>query len=389
MIIGAGQAAAQAAASIRQAGTRERITIVGQEPVAPYQRPPLSKKYLAGDFDAARLELRPAAFYATADIELRLARRANRIDTQRKSVELDDGASISYDRLLLATGARPRRLPGAPEAVRGICYLRTKADTDELSRSIAAGRKVTVIGGGYIGLEVAATATKLGATVTVVEAAPRLLARVAGPEIAEFFATAHAAQGVTLLLGSQVREWVTEGGRVSALGLDDGTMVPTDIVVIGIGAVPNVELAESAGLEVRDGVVVDEFCQTSDPHIFAAGDCANTPCSFYGRRLRLESVQNAIDQAKAAASNMRGLPQPYRFVPWFWSDQYQWKFQGVGIADGYDSVEIERFPAGGMAATYRCDGSVIAVQTINAPAFYMTARRALEDMLVRKLEEVR
>jgi len=387
VIVGAGQAASQAAASLRHEGFTGAITLLGEESYAPYQRPPLSKRCLLEEVAVERLLLKPDAFYTSADIEVRLSARVVSIDLCDHEVVLADGARIDYEHLLLATGARPRELAALPAQLQGVHYLRTVADSTALALTLRASRHLSVVGGGYIGLEVAAAARQMGLEVDVIEAAPRLMARTSGAMTSEYFRALHARRGVTVRVGVSVAEVITENRQVRALQLHDGSEIATDAVLIGVGAVPNVELAQQAGLSVDNGVVVDRFTRTSDPQVFAAGDCSNYP-DLRGRRWRLESVQNAIEQARVAASNMCGRRQPYCCVPWFWSDQYEIKFQAAGCIDGHDEVIRSDVP-GGFALTYLAHGKVIAVEAANAPAAFMSVRRQLEALLEQHtLEEI-
>lgn len=381
VIVGAGQAATQAIASLRQEGFSGGIVVVGDEPFAPYQRPPLSKKFLLGQLSLDRLALRPDAFYQSAEVDLQLGARAVRIDRSAREVELSNGVRVGYEKLLLATGARSRPMQDLPTDLTGVFYLRTATDAAAVAAALGKARRLVVIGGGYIGLEVASAARIMGLDVEIVEAAPRLMPRVAGPAISDFFKQLHTERGVTIRLNARVERVIAEHGHVTGIRFADDSEITADAVLIGIGAMPNLELAEAAGLAVDGGIVVDEFAQTSDPLIFAAGDCTNHPSIFYGRRLRLESVQNAIEQAKTAASGMCGRKaKPYRQIPWFWSDQYDVKFQAAGLIDGYEEASITEF-AGGFAVSYKANGRPIAVEAVNDPAAFMSGRRLLEETL--------
>lgn len=375
VIIGAGQAGAQAAASLRQEGFAGAVALIGAEAHPPYQRPPLSKAYLEGALARDRLWLRPAAFYAKANIELRLGARVARIDRAARRVELDTGEALAYDRLLIATGAPPRRLACPGAALQGVACLRGIDDSDVLRPLLADARRLVIVGAGYIGLEVAAVARKAGLAVTVVEAADRALKRVAGPPVSAWFEALHRAYGVALRFGETVAAF--EGrGRVEAAVLAGGEVIPCDAVLVAVGAMPATDLAEAAGLAVENGIVVDETARTEDPAIWAAGDCANFPSPLYGRRMRLESVPNAIEQAKAAAANMAGRRTVYDAVPWFWSDQYDAKLQTAGIGAGADEI-VERGAPGAKArsAWYLREGRLIAVDALNdIPAFAVGKR---------------
>ncbi len=379
VIVGAGQAAAQAAASLREGGHEGGLILVGDEAHPPYQRPPLSKKHLAGALEGDRLALKADAFYAGAGIDLRLGARALAIDAAGHRVALEGGTEIQYGKLLLATGARPRALdlPGAD--LPGAHRLRGRDDVVRLQGEMAPGAALAIVGGGYIGLEVAATARELGLAVTVIEAAPRLLGRIVAPAVSAFFQGLHEARGVTIRTGAGVAAIEGEG-RVRAVRLADGTAIPADIVLVAVGSVPNDDLARAAGLAVEDGILVDEAGRASAPDVFAAGDVARFPSRRDGRRVRLESVQNAIDGAKAAAASMLGRPVVYDPVPWFWSDQYEVKLQIAGLSTGHDAVEIEGDAAAGpFAVAYRAGGRLLAVDTVNWPRRHMEARRALAE----------
>jgi len=377
VIIGAGQAAAQAVASLRAEGFAGAITMVGDEAYAPYQRPPLSKAYLMGSMERPRLFLKPDAFYREAGCELILDVKATAIDRGAKAVRLADGRSLPYDRLLLATGTRVRKLkcPGADLA--GIHYLRSIADVDALQAVFRAGKKLVVVGGGYIGLEVAAVAVKRGLDVTVFEALDSVMARAVSKPVSDFFEAVHRAAGVKLILNTAVQAFEGEGHLAAVKA--GGQKVPADIALVGIGVVPNVELAAEAGLTCEDGIAVDLNCATSDPEIFAAGDCT-WHVGREGVALRLESVQNAIDQAKHAALALVGRPKPYREVPWFWSDQYDLKLQIAGLARPGDAIVRRGDPATRKFAVFHLrDGAVAAVESINMPAEYLVGRRLIGD----------
>jgi len=377
VIIGAGQAGVQAAASLRGTGYAGEIALVGDEPFPPYQRPPLSKAYLAGDFARERLFLKPDSFFREAPCDLRLAMRAVAIDRAAKSVRLADGDDIAYSKLLLATGARPRRIRVPGVDLPGVYYLRGIEDVDRLRPELAPGKRLAVVGGGYIGLEVAAVAVKQGLEVTVVESEARAMPRTASESISRFFAEVHRAAGVRLDLNASAEGF--EGTtRVEAVRAG-GERIPTDVVLVGIGVVPNDELAREAGLACNDGIVVDEYTATSDPNVFAAGDCTNHPARD-GTRVRLESVQNAIEQAKCAAQSMAGDPKPYRDVPWFWSDQYDLKLQIAGLARPGDALVLRGEPASRKFAVFHLrDGAVAAVEAVNAGPEYIAGRKLIAD----------
>ncbi len=370
VIIGAGQAGVQAAASARAAGHAGPITLIGEERYPPYQRPPLSKSYLQGELELSRLYLKPSNFFDKSAIALRLRSRVVAIDRPGKQVALASGELIPYDRLLIATGAPPRRLnvPGADLA--GVHYLRSVEDCDALRPEFAQGARLLVVGAGYIGLEVAASARKAGLKVTIVEALHRPLARVAGPEVSDYFAELHRRHGVDLRFGASVEGF--EGrGKVEAAVFKGGEAIACDAAVIGIGAVPATALAETAGLKTDDGVVVDKRAQSADPAIWAAGDCTSFPSPLYGRRMRLESVPHAIEQARVAGAVMAGTEAIYDAVPWFWSDQYHVKLQTAGVSDGADRTVLRRTPGSESASVWYFKNDVlIAVDAMNdVPAF--------------------
>ncbi|MEC8029231.1 MAG: FAD-dependent oxidoreductase, partial [Pseudomonadota bacterium] len=325
VIIGAGQAAAQAIVSLRQGGYEEAITLVGDEQELPYQRPPLSKKYLSGEMEAERLFFRGQEYYDNENVTLKLGCRAMAISTDKKTVTLDDQSDLAFSKLIICTGSRPRQLPLPGAELKNIFDVRTIADIDAMKPAFTPGKKLIIIGGGYIGLETAAVVCKMGLETTVIEAADRVLARVTDPVMSAFYQRVHAEEGVTILTGTGVAGLHGTEGTVSGVELSDGRILEADCVVVGIGIVPNTELAEAAGLDVDNGIVVNDVARTSHPDIYAAGDCTQHPNDLLGRRLRLESVQNAIEQGKAAASDILGTPVAYHQIPWFWSDQYDVK----------------------------------------------------------------
>ena len=377
VIVGAGQAGVQAVASLRAEGFAGAITMGGDEAFAPYQRPPLSKAYLLGTFERDRLFLKPDAFYRESACELILGIGVQAIDRVAKTVSLSDGRALPYDMLFLATGTRvrPIRCPGAGLA--GIHYLRSIADVDRLRPALEKGKRLAVVGGGYIGLEVAAVAAKHGLDVTVFEALKRVMARAVSRPVSDFFEQVHRAAGVKLLLNTGVEAF--EGtGKLKAVRAG-GKSHPADLALVGIGVVPNMELAKAAGLPCEDGIVVGENCATADPAIFAAGDCT-WHVGREGIPLRLESVQNAIDQAKHAALAMVGKPRPYHEVPWFWSDQYDLKLQIAGLARTSDHIVVRGNPASRKFAVFHLrDGAVAAVEAVNAPLEYLVGRKLIAD----------
>ena len=379
VIVGAGQAAVQAIDTLRRRGFAGNLIVVGDEPWLPYQRPPLSKKYLAGALGRERLLLRPQQFYEQYSVEVRSGRRVEEISRREQRVCLDDGSSLAYDALLLATGGRPRPLEVPGANLEGVHTLRTLADADRIRCGLSAGTRLVIVGGGYVGLEIAATARELGLTVTVLEMAGRIMGRVTCPEVSAFYEAEHARHGVSIHRNVRVRALSAQSDeRVRGVVTEDGGEYPADIVLIGVGVVPAVELAAAAGLSCDNGVVVDEYCRTSDQAIYAAGDCANHPSLHYGRRLRLESVDNAFEQGTSAALNLLGMTTAHDKVPWFWSDQYDLKLVIVGIGQGYDSVVLRGDPASrAFSACYLRDGELIALDSINMPKDQMAARKLI------------
>ncbi len=374
VIVGGGHAAGQAAASLRQEGYEGQVTIIGDEPFAPYQRPPLSKQYLSGEQGLERVYLRPEKFYADKDINLKLGTRVTGIDREGHTVTTDAGETLGYDKLLLATGSRPRMLnvPGADKP--GIFYLRTVADVDAIRSALKDARSVAIVGGGYIGLEVASVAVTGGRSVTVIEMESRILQRVTTPTMSEFYHNLHTGRGVDILLDTTVSGFEGDG-RVQRVLCGDTTL-DADLVIIGIGIVPNLEIASDNGLACDNGIKVDDHCRTSDPDIFAAGDCTDHPNPILNRRLRLESVPNAMEQARVAVSNMLGGDKVYESVPWFWSDQYELKLQMVGFSsDGDTQVVRGDMQDDQFAVFYLREDRVIAVDAVNSPREFMICKQ--------------
>jgi 3-phenylpropionate/trans-cinnamate dioxygenase ferredoxin reductase subunit len=378
VIIGAGQGGFQAAASLRDYGYDGSICIVGDEGVLPYQRPPLSKAYLLGEMSADRLSFRPRAFYDTRTISLILDDPAVSIDRAAGSVSLRSGASLPYEHLVLALGARNRTLPVEGADLDGVLYLRSMAESDAMRVRIEAAQNIVVIGAGFIGLEIAAVASKLGKKVTVIEALPRVMSRAVTHPISEFFAAEHAAWGVELLLEAQLQRIDGANGRVVGVTLADGRKLPADLVLAGIGIVPNVELAQAAGLPIANGIVVDSQLATADPRISAVGDCAVFPDPAGGVPLRLESVQNAVDQARCVAKRIAGTAEAYNAVPWFWSDQRDLKLQMVGLTGGCDRM-VRRGDPEARAFSVFCfrAGRLAGIESVNRAADHMFGRRLL------------
>ncbi|OHV77727.1 NAD(P)/FAD-dependent oxidoreductase [Mesorhizobium sp. ORS 3428] len=376
VIVGAGQAGFSVAAKLRDLGHTARITLVGAEPHPPYQRPPLSKGYLLGELTEERLYLRPPAFYEQKAIELRLGTEVETIDRDGREVTLSDGSTLPYAHLVLATGSRPRLLPPDQGGnLEGVYYLRSIADIRKLADEFVAGRRVVIIGGGYIGLEAAAVSAKLGLSVTLVESAPRILQRVASAHTASFFRELHRGHGVEILEGAGLAQLTGRNGRVTHAVLTDGRSLPADFVIVGIGIKPNVELAEIAGLDVENGIKVDSRCRTVDRAILAAGDCASFP--WKGRHIRLESVGNAVDQGEAAARTIMGQPQEYHAEPWFWSDQFDCKLQIAGLSGDYDCAVTRLVSDTALSVWYYKQEKLLAVDAINQPAAYMVAKRLI------------
>ena len=381
VVVGAGQAGAALVARLRALGHDGPLTLLGDEPVPPYQRPPLSKKYLLGEMNVERLYLRPPSFYADQRIELRTGAPVAAIDRAARTVRLGADA-LPYDKLALTTGALPRRLPAAIGGdLPGVYLMRTLADADRMEPEFRPGRRALVIGGGYIGLEAAAVAASRGLRVTLVEATPRILGRVAAAETADFFRELHRSHGVDVREGAGLARLGGRDGRVAAAVLADGEKIAVDFAVVGIGIAPDTRLAEAAGLAIDNGIAVDALCRTSDPGIWAAGDCTSFPgrAEQGGGRVRLESVQNAIDQAEHAAAAMLGSDAPYRPSPWFWSDQYDCKLQIAGLHTGYSRIVARPGSRpGGRSIWYFDEARFLAVDAINDPKAYMQGKRWLE-----------
>jgi len=379
VIAGAGQAAAQAIISLRHGGFAGDIVLAGEEPYLPYQRPPLSKKFLAGEMELERLYLRPESFYADNRIDVRLGTRVERIDRSAKTVRMD-GRDQPYDRLVLATGSHVRRVPIPGADSPEVHYVRTIDDVLGIQAGFRPGRRMVVVGGGYIGLETAAVAVKAGLDVTVVEIGDRVMARVVAPPISRFYLKAHQDAGVKFCLECGVTEIRrAPGGGVHVI-CTTGAELPADIIVVGVGILPTTRLAEEAGLKCSNGVIVDEFCRTSDPHIYAAGDCTNHPNSLLGRRLRLESVHNATEQGKTAALSILGRPEAYAQVPWFWSDQYDLKLQMTGMAENYTAMVIRGEPdTRSFSAFYFVGEQLIAVHAINMAREFMLSKKLIAE----------
>jgi 3-phenylpropionate/trans-cinnamate dioxygenase ferredoxin reductase component len=375
VIVGAGQAGAALAAKLRALGHAGEIVMLGDEPAPPYQRPPLSKAYLLGEMEEDRLWLRAPEFWAENGVELRLGQAVTAIDPVAKTVTVG-GEALDYDHLALTTGSTPRRLPDAiGGGLDGVYTVRTLADVDAMRGEFQPGRKVIIVGGGYIGLEAAAVASKLGLDVTVLEMAPRILQRVASPETSDYVRALHQAHGVKVLESTGLDRLVGES-RVSGALLKDGRELPADFVIVGVGILPNTHLAENAGLVIDNGIATDELGRTSDMSIWSAGDCASFP--WKGGRIRLESVGNAIDQAEAVAENMLGAGEPYQAKPWFWSDQYDLKLQIAGLNIGYDRIVTRNGEGGVVSFWYYRGDDLLAVDAMNDSRAYMVGKRLIE-----------
>ena len=375
VVIGAGHAGAQVVASLRQEGYEGEIVLIGEEAQLPYHRPPLSKAYLSGEQPLERLLIRPARFYEDKQIEVRTETRVTRIDREHRTVELDNGEVIDWTHLVIATGSRVRHLPIPGVDLGGVHYLRNIADVDAIRRDLDSARHMVIIGGGYIGLEVASVAVKAGKQVTVLEMEDRILQRVTRPSMSTYYTQVHTSAGVEIRCNAAASELLGDD-RVRAVRCADGTEIPADLVIVGVGILPETGLAEAAGLECDNGILVDEQCRTSDPDIYAIGDCTNHPSALLGRRLRLESVPNATDQGRVAAANICGKVKSYDAVPWFWSDQYDLKLQMVGFSHDADTEVVRGDPeTASFARFYLRDGVVIAVDAVNSARDFMAAKQ--------------
>lgn len=381
VVIGNGQAGFQVAASLRDGGYEGAIVVLGDESYLPYHRPPLSKAYLLASVDDAGLSMRPNAYYAEKRIEMRTNARATSIDRARKTVTLDDGSSLEYSHLVIAVGARNRPLPVPGADLGGVYFLRTLDEARALRERINTAKKVVVIGAGFIGLEFAAAANQCGAKVTVIDVLDRPMARALSPQMAAIYTREHARKGVELLFNTQVARLNGANGQVQSVETADGRVIDAELVVIGIGVIPNTELAAAAGLEVGNGIVVDAQMLTSDPAISAIGDVASHPNPFAGGSfVRIESIQNASDQARCVAARLNGKPAAFHAVPWFWSDQGDLKLQIAGLTMGFDKVVVRGDANGTSCAMFCYRGEqLLGVETINRPGEHMTARRLLAN----------
>jgi 3-phenylpropionate/trans-cinnamate dioxygenase ferredoxin reductase subunit len=378
VIVGAGHAGGSCAAFLRQYGHEGQIVLLGDEPIAPYQRPPLSKAWLKGEADSESLLLRPVNFYAENAVDLRLGVRVAALDRAARCVVLSSGESIAYDSLVFATGRRARRIALEGIDLPGVLELRTAADADRLKAAISRpSARLAVVGGGYVGLEAAASARALGAEAVIIEREPRVLARVACETLSNFFQSYHEAKGVRFELNAAVLSIAEEEGRAAGVRLGDGRTIAADAVLIGVGAVANDELAREAGLECDNGILVGHEGETTDPHVFAVGDCTRRPLPHYDRVGHLESVPNALEQAKQVASRLTGRPAPASEVPWFWSDQYDLKLQIAGLAYDADEIVVRGAPQTARFAVFHLDKGrrLQAVEAVNAPPEFMAGRQ--------------
>jgi 3-phenylpropionate/trans-cinnamate dioxygenase ferredoxin reductase component len=388
VIVGGGQAGAQAVDTLRREGFTRRLVLISDENMLPYQRPPLSKKFLSGEMAAERLLFRHRAFYDEHAVELKLGVRAIRIETAARRVLLSNGEAIDYERLLLCIGAAPRRMTCPGSELAGVQYLRNVDDAAAIGAGLKPGARVVIVGGGYIGLEIAATARQMGCAVTVLEMADRVMNRVVASNVSEYFEHEHRTQGVKIICNTRVVRFAGSG-RVDAVVCADGSVYPADLLVVGIGAIANSQLAADAGLKCDNGIVVDETCRTSDPTIFAAGDCTNYFSPRYQSRVRLESVDNAFEQSKVAALNMLDRPMAYERVPWFWSDQYDNKLLIAGLSSGHDQQLTRGDPATrSFSVCYLKGGELLAVEAINHSKDYMAARKLIAERFRPDLDKL-
>lgn len=376
VIVGTGHAGGNAAALLRQYGFEGRVVLIGAEPVQPYHRPPLSKAYLKGEADVDRLWLKPRAFYDDNRIELQLGEPVRSLDRASHTLVLANGSQVHYDKLILATGSTPRVLAIPGHDLEGVVALRSLADADALRARLQPGERLVVIGAGYIGLEAAATARQLGHEVTVLEAAPRVLARVTSETVSAFYAHEHREKGVDLRLDAKIESFVGEDGKLRGVKLASGDVLPATLALVGIGVVPNVTLALEAGIACANGIQIDDDARTSDPDVFAIGDCTNRPLAHYARSARLESVHNAVETAKLAAAAIAGKPRPVCDVPWFWSDQYDLKLQTVGLLEGYDEAIVRGDPAARrFAVWYLKDRTLLAIDAVNSMPDFLCGKK--------------
>ena len=391
VIIGGGQAASQVAISLRQKNFTGDISILSSEEYHPYQRPPLSKKYLSGELDSERLYLKPKKFYEDQNINVMLNSYVEEIDRSNSKLTFSknngEEATINYDNLVISTGTSPRLIPLDNPNLKGVHYLRSIKDVEEIKKSLIGAKSMVIIGGGYIGLEVAAVSKKLGLNVTVVEMANRILERVTSPIISSFYHSYHESNGVEIRTSTSVIG-INGDLNVSSVETSSG-IIEADIVVVGIGVLPCQDLAERAGIETNNGIVVNEFCISSDSNIFSAGDCTLHPSAFYKRDIRLESVHNAIEQGKTVASSIMGEFIPYNQIPWFWSDQYDLKFQIAGLNTDYDEHIVRGQPENNsFSVFYFKDGNMISSDCVNSAPEHMMSRRFIFNKTEVDLEKL-
>ena len=379
VIVGGGQASVQLCSSLRGGGYMHPILMISDENQLPYKRPPLSKDYLKGQISRDKLSLRDAEWYAAQNIEVQLGRRALKLDTNGKTLELDDGTLYHYDKMVLATGSRPRQLVDSKDKPKNVFNVRTVSDIDRIKPFIVAGNRVAIIGGGYIGLEAAAVTRQLGLETVVVEASNRVLARVTSPFVSNFFQSLHEKNGVEFVKEVRFESFeVNDKGQAIAVKLSDGTQIPCDVVLVGIGVLPNQELADDAGLNCANGIVVDEQARTSHPDIYAIGDCSYRPLGHYEGNGRLESVHNAIEQGKIAAASINAQKPVSLDCPWFWSDQYDVKLQTAGLLNGYDALIVRgHTQTHHFSVFYYKNKKLIAADCINSPPEFMATKKLI------------
>lgn len=389
VIVGAGHAGGSAAAFLRQYGHTGPIVLIGEEPLLPYQRPPLSKAWLKGEADADSLQLKPSSWYEEAGVSLRLGGVVVGLNRGAKTVTLASGEHLAYDYLILATGARARALPIPGADLSGVLALRTAADAEALKSHLGPGKRLAVVGGGYVGLEAAASTMALGGHATIIEREPRVLARVACETLSGFFQDYHGARGVTFVLNAGVEGFEGADGHVTGVRMTDGSVIACDAALVGVGAVPNEELARDAGLECANGVVVDIEARTADPFVFAIGDLTHRPLPIYGRQFRLESVPNALEQAKQAAAAIAGRPMPPHEIPWFWSDQYDLKLQIAGLPFDADRQVVRGDVAAARFAVFHLKGDLVqAVEAVNAPPEFMAGKQLIAKRTPVSIEKL-
>jgi 3-phenylpropionate/trans-cinnamate dioxygenase ferredoxin reductase subunit len=389
VIVGAGHAGGSAAAFLRQYGHTGPIVLIGDEPLLPYQRPPLSKAWLKGEADADSLQLKPSSWYEEAGVSLRLGGVVVSLNRGAKTVTLASGEQLPYDYLILATGARARALPILGADLAGVLALRTAADAEALKSHLGPGKRLAVVGGGYVGLEAAASTMALGGHATIIEREPRVLARVACETLSFFFQDYHGARGVTFMLDANVAGFDGADGHVTGVRMTDGSVIACDAALVGVGAIPNEELARDAGLECANGVVVDIEARTADPFVFAIGDLTHRPLPIYSRQFRLESVPNALEQAKQAAAAIAGRPMPPHEIPWFWSDQYDLKLQIAGLPFDADRQVVRGDVAAAKFAVFHLKGDLVqAVEAVNAPPEFMAGKQLIAKRTPVSIEKL-